>query len=306
MTAPSLLMAATVVLAVVHSILPDHWVPLAVVGRTQHWGLGRVARVSALAASGHVVASLALAGIVALIGLQFRQQIEAQQGHIVGAVLVLTGVGFLIWGLSGRGHPHSHSGESAAGHSQLEPGAIEHEAHDDEPGDLHAVAHHGAAEHDRDHAVAEAKGHNVQTHEHKHIEVELRSRRHSHQHAHGSMVHSHRHEAFIEERRQLLETHSQERTLAARLATIAVPFGVAASPDLTLLPLALAAAAFGTGTVVAVMTLFSIVTIGTFVGLTVAATAVGYQVKGDWLEANANTITALVLIVIGLIAFIGL
>ena len=305
MTAPFLLMAATVVLAVVHSILPDHWVPLAVVGRTQRWGLGRVARVSALAASGHVVASLVLAGIVALIGLQFRQQIEAQQGHIVGAVLVFTGVGFLVWGLIGHGHPHSHGPESGADHSHHEPGAIEHQAHD-EPGALDAVAHRGAAEHNRDHATAQEEVQDLQTHEHKHSEVELRSRSHTHQHAHGSMVHSHRHEAFIEERRQLLETHSQERTLAARLATIAVPFGVAASPDLTLLPLALAAAAFGTGTVVTVMALFSIVTIATFVGLTVAATAVGYQVKGDWLEANANTITAVVLIVIGLIAFIGL
>jgi len=305
MTAPFLLMVATVVLAVVHSILPDHWVPLAVVGRTQRWGLGRVARVSALAASGHVVASLVLAGIVALIGLQFRQQIEAQQGHIVGAVLVFTGVGFLVWGLIGHGHPHSHGPESGADHSHDEPGAIEHQAHD-EPGALDAVAHRGAAEHNRDHATAQEEVQDLQTHEHKHSEVELRSRSHTHQHAHGSMVHSHRHEAFIEERRQLLETHSQERTLAARLATIAVPFGVAASPDLTLLPLALAAAAFGTGTVVTVMALFSIVTIATFVGLTVAATAVGYQVKGDWLEANANTITAVVLIVIGLIAFIGL
>ena len=305
MTAPFLLMAATVVLAVVHSILPDHWVPLAVVGRTQRWGLGRVARVSALAASGHVVASLVLAGIVALIGLQFRQQIEAQQGHIVGAVLVFTGVGFLVWGLIGHGHPHSHGPESGADHSHDEPGAIEHQAHD-EPGALDAVAHRGAAEHNRDHATAQEEVQDLQTHGHEHSEVELRSRSHTHQHAHGSMVHSHRHEAFIEERRQLLETHSQERTLAARLATIAVPFGVAASPDLTLLPLALAAAAFGTGTVVTVMALFSIVTIATFVGLTVAATAVGYQVKGDWLEANANTITAVVLIVIGLIAFIGL
>jgi len=305
MTAPFLLMAATVVLAVVHSILPDHWVPLAVVGRTQRWGLGRVARVSALAASGHVVASLVLAGIVALIGLQFRQQIEAQQGHIVGAVLVFTGVGFLVWGLTGHGHPHSHGPESGADHSHDEPGAIEHQAHD-EPGALDAVAHRGAAEHNRDHATAQEEVQDLQTHGHEHSEVELRSRSHTHQHAHGSMVHSHRHEAFIEERSQLLETHSQERTLAARLATIAVPFGVAASPDLTLLPLALAAAAFGTGTVVTVMALFSIVTIATFVGLTVAATAVGYQVKGDWLEANANTITAVVLIVIGLIAFIGL
>jgi hypothetical protein len=125
---------------------------------------------------------------------------------------------------------------------------------------------------------------------------------------HGRVIHSHahRHEAFIDERRQLLETKSREQGLAAGLATIAVPFGVAASPDLTLLPLALAATAYGTGTVVLTLGVFSIVTIATFVGLTVAATAAGYQIKGDWLEDNANTITALVLIVIGVIAFIGL
>jgi nickel/cobalt exporter len=81
---------------------------------------------------------------------------------------------------------------------------------------------------------------------------------------------------------------------------------VAASPDLTLLPLALAAAAYGAGTVVLVMGLFAVVTIATFVGLTVAATAAGYQVKGAWLEEHANNITAVVLIVIGIAVFLGL
>ena len=298
------MLSATVVVAVVHSILPDHWVPLAVVGRTQRWGLGRVARVSALAASGHVAASLVLAGIVALIGLEFRQQIEAQQGHIVGAVLVITGLGFLIWGLAGHGHPHSHSRESGGGPSHDASGG--HQVHDDHADTRHVVVHEAGAQHDHDRAIVHAEAPDDQIHQHEHSEIELSSRSHRHQHAHGSMVHSHRHKAFIEERRQLLEMHSQGRTLAARLATIAVPFGVAASPDLTLLPLALAAAAYGTGTVVAVMGLFSIVTMATFVGLTVAATAIGYQVKGDWLEENANTITALVLIAIGIIAFIGL
>ncbi len=263
--------------AALHSLLPDHWVPLALVGRTQRWSLARVARVSGLAASGHVLASLVLAGIVAVIGLQLRQQVEAQQGHIVGALLVLTGVGFLIWGLTGRGHPHSH-----------------HEAHDEG----HAHEHDGAA---HDH---EARDDEI--HRHMHTELELRGGGHSHRHAHGSVVHAHRHESFIEKRKQLLETRSQGRSLAATLATIAVPFGVAASPDLTLLPLALAATAYGTSTVVTVLVLFSAVTIATFVGLTVGATAAGYQMKGDWLENNANTITALVLIVIGVIAFAGL
>src|SRR4030081_2597225 len=90
----------------IHSILPDHWVPLAVVARTQHWSLARLARVTTLAAAGHVLTSVVLGGLVALIGLQFQKQVETQQGHIVGGVLVITGVGFLIWGLTGHGHAH--------------------------------------------------------------------------------------------------------------------------------------------------------------------------------------------------------
>lgn len=94
--------------------------------------------------------------------------------------------------------------------------------------------------------------------------------------------------------------------MLGRLSAVAVPFGVTASPDLSFLPLALAAAAYGVGTVGVVLGVFALVTIITFVGLTLIATAVGYQMHGEWLEKNANTITSLVLIVIGVIAYIGL
>jgi hypothetical protein len=43
----------------------------------------------------------------------------------------------------------------------------------------------------------------------------------------------------------------------------------------------------------------------TFVGLTVLATIAGYRIKGEWLERNATTITALVLIAIGVVAYLG-
>src|SRR5436305_1409816 len=88
--------------------------------------------------------------------------------------------------------------------------------------------------------------------------------------------------------------------VARRIAAIAVPFGAAASPDLTILPVFLAASAIGVGAVIGVLTTFSIVTLATFVALTVGATLAGYQVQGEWLEENGNTLTAIVLIVIGI------
>ncbi len=84
-----------------------------------------------------------------------------------------------------------------------------------------------------------------------------------------------------------------------------VPFGAAASPDLTILPVFLAAAAAGTATAVGSLIAFALVTIGTIVGLTLLATAGGYQVRGQWLERWGNVITAAVLLVIGALVLAG-
>lgn len=213
---PLLLIAAGTV-GFLHAIMPDHWAPLAVIARTQRWSIARVARISFLASVGHVLTSLLLAGLVTLVGLQFRSTFESQQGRIVGIILMLTGLGFLLWSLTGHG---------------------EHEQH------------HGAAQPD-------------------------------------------------------IQAHSPEGSVARRFAAIAVPFGAAASPDLTILPIALAASAIGVATVTGTLLVFALGTLVTSVGLTVAATLAGYQVKGAWLEEHGTRITALVLLVIGVAVYVG-
>jgi nickel/cobalt transporter (NicO) family protein len=241
-----LLVMAAAAVAVLHSILPDHWVPLAVVARTQRWSILHVARISALASAGHVLASVVLAGVVAVVGLQFQHQLDVQQGHLVGIVLVLTGLGFLLWELT------RHSDRQAAGHG------------------------------------------------HSHT---LGVDRAYHQHGHDDQHHSHEHEEHEEHGSE--PAGAVERSLGRRLARIAIPFGVAASPDLTILPVALAASAVGRAPVAGVLLVFAVVTMATFAGLTVLATLAGYQVKGEWLEQHATTITALVLIGIGVVAYVG-
>jgi VIT1/CCC1 family predicted Fe2+/Mn2+ transporter len=195
------------------------------------------ARISLLASAGHVITSIVLAGVIAVIGLQFRATFETQQGHIVGIILVATGLGFLIWTLTGHAH-HEHGHEHGHEHEQ---------------------------EHERDRPEE-----------------------------HGGLHTGHTH------------SHEASGSLASRVASIAVPFGAAASPDLTILPIALAASGIGAAAVAGVLVSFSAVTLATFVILTVAAAFAGYQIRGEWLENNGMLLTAAVLIVIGVAVFVGL
>jgi hypothetical protein len=77
-----------------HAILPDHWVPLAVLGRTRRSPLGRVARLSGLAGIAHVLVSILLGGVIIAVGLQFRSAVQDAQDAIIGCILILTGLGF--------------------------------------------------------------------------------------------------------------------------------------------------------------------------------------------------------------------
>lgn len=254
---PALLAAAAGV-GFGHAILPDHWVPLAVIGRTRRYSLARVARLSLLAGVAHVLVSLLLGGVIVAVGLQLRSQVQSAQDTIVGILLLLTGVGFAVLELSGRGHGHSH----AHGHR-----------------------------HGHDHS-----------HEHDHSDDHVRERAHSH----GGRSHTHEHAHH--HLHSPAESDAMVATRAGRvrgLAAIMVPFGAAASPDLTILPVFLAATAAGTLTAIGSLVVFSAVTIGTILALTLAAAFGGYQVRGQWLERWGNAITALVLIVIGALVLAG-
>lgn len=223
-TTPALIAAAGAV-GFGHAVLPDHWVPLAVVGRTRRYPLRRVARLSGLAGVAHVLVSLVLGAVVVVVGLQFRSDVEHAQDTVVGVVLLATGVGFVTIELVGRGQGQGHG----AGHS--------------------------------------------------------------HPHGHGQDNHHHHHE------------HSGGRLQG--LASIMIPFGAAASPDLTILPVFLAAAAAGTGTAIGSLLAFGVVTISTIVALTLLATAAGYQMRTHWLDRWGNAITAAVLLVIGTLVLAG-
>ena len=78
-----------------------------------------------------------------------------------------------------------------------------------------------------------------------------------------------------------------------------IPFGAAASPDLTILPVFVAASALGTTAALGSLAAFTVATVATIVGLT-TATALGARLlTASWIDRRANLITAVTLVAIG-------
>jgi nickel/cobalt transporter (NicO) family protein len=86
---------------------------------------------------------------------------------------------------------------------------------------------------------------------------------------------------------------------------VMVPFGAAASPDLTILPVFLAATALGAAAAVGTLVTFSLVTILAIVALTLSASIGSRQLETGWLDRWGNATTALVLIVVGGLVLTG-
>ncbi|MBR7826415.1 hypothetical protein KDK95_08885 [Actinospica sp. MGRD01-02] len=150
--------------------------------------------------------------------------------------------------------------------------------HDHSHGDGHEHGHDHGHVHDGGHAHAYKAGHD---------------HGHGHGHDHGS-DHAHAH------------TSATGGGRVRGALALAVPFGAAASPDLTILPVFLAASALGAAAAVGSLLVFAGVTVATIVGLTVAASLGASLLTGPWIERRANLLTAATLLVFGGLIATGL
>src|SRR3984893_3433495 len=108
-----LLVAAVATVGVLHTIVPDHWLPIALIARQRGWSKFETARAALQAGIGHVLSALLIAMVVWLAGVAFADRF----GHIVDTVSSLALIAFGGWFAISAwrdlrthgGHEHSHS-----------------------------------------------------------------------------------------------------------------------------------------------------------------------------------------------------
>ena len=121
-----LLVATVFIVGVLHTVVPDHWVPITLIARQRGWSKKETARAALQAGTGHVITTLILAVIVWVAGVA----VAAQFGHLIDAISSIALVGFGLWIAisswreihSGEGDGHSHGHDHSHDFSNLDYG----------------------------------------------------------------------------------------------------------------------------------------------------------------------------------------
>jgi threonine/homoserine/homoserine lactone efflux protein len=104
---------AAVTVASLHTLAPDHWMPIAALARTQGWTAGRTTRITLACGLGHVTTSVALGLLAVFFGVEVFSTFGTRLESVAGLLLIAFGIGYGVWGLKHaashlHGHHHPH------------------------------------------------------------------------------------------------------------------------------------------------------------------------------------------------------
>jgi ABC-type nickel/cobalt efflux system permease component RcnA len=130
-----LLIGAVAGVGVLHTVVPDHWVPITLIARQRGWSRGETARAALVAGIGHVASTLVIAIVVWVAGVVAARQFGHVVDTVASAALVAFGAWIAISALldmrKGDGHGHTHHHDHG------------HDHHDDhDHGHSHDDGHH--------------------------------------------------------------------------------------------------------------------------------------------------------------------
>lgn len=93
----------SLLLSIIHAAIPNHWLPLVLIAKSEGWQKSETMLVAGIAALAHTLSTISLGVIIGLIGVEISDQLRLFPTIIAPLVLIFMGI--LYFGLD-MGHTH--------------------------------------------------------------------------------------------------------------------------------------------------------------------------------------------------------
>jgi len=97
------LVAGTFILALIHALIPNHWLPLVAVARAEHWQTREITSITFISATAHVLGTVALGIVLGVISKELTEQYGTAINVAASVLLIIFGLIYYTVNL-----PHHH------------------------------------------------------------------------------------------------------------------------------------------------------------------------------------------------------
>ncbi|PRY35012.1 hypothetical protein CLV58_11595 [Spirosoma oryzae] len=115
------LLIGSILLGSVHAAIPNHWLPVVLIGRAEGWSERETLGVVALSGFFHTLSTVVLGIVIGAIGIEVSERLEAQTRLVASLLLVFMGLIYFAMHDANAGspdHPHEHVPRGLTGRSK--------------------------------------------------------------------------------------------------------------------------------------------------------------------------------------------
>jgi nickel/cobalt transporter (NicO) family protein len=102
----------SLVLSTIHAAIPNHWIPLIAIGKTEKWTLKETLSAAAITGFAHTFSTILIGIIVGLIGIKLSGSYNLVIEYVAPSILIAIGTLYIISDIKNRGQHHHTNPEN--------------------------------------------------------------------------------------------------------------------------------------------------------------------------------------------------
>ncbi|MBT1705527.1 hypothetical protein KK060_19710 [Fulvivirgaceae bacterium PWU20] len=117
------IITGSLVLSILHALIPNHWLPVLAVGRKENWSLSQTTSVTIISGGAHALSTVLIGLAFGFLGVKLSQHV-LQFTHIIAPVILIVLGLFFIYQHHKHKHFHLHSQPKALSRNRIIAGLV--------------------------------------------------------------------------------------------------------------------------------------------------------------------------------------
>lgn len=100
------ILIGSLVLSVIHASIPNHWLPIVAISKSEKWTLRETISATGIAGGAHILSTIFIGILIGFIGLQLSNSFSGITEWIAPSILILIGIIYILLDFTRKNHVH--------------------------------------------------------------------------------------------------------------------------------------------------------------------------------------------------------